>query len=212
MKQLITLCFLICSLAVQAQDIKSLFVALPDSLSPLLSKVNREDFGDFLSNNMKAEVKNRFGRSSQMLKMTDDYLQLKLTSVSSAEMKLLPVNDSTQVICVVKTYRGPVIDSEVKFYTTEWKELPATDFLQYPDRETLYTVPESSEKRDSLELLKAQADMDLYKIRLSQDKPEMYLTYTTPDFLEKEAAKSLRAFLCKDFVCYRWENGKFVQK
>lgn len=36
---------------------KSLFVALPDSLSPLLTKVNRADFGDFLASNMKAEVK-----------------------------------------------------------------------------------------------------------------------------------------------------------
>ena len=212
MKQLITLCLLICSLAVQAQDMKSLYIALPDSLSPLLSKVNREDFGDFLASNMKAEVKNRFGRSSQMLKMTDDYLQLKLSSVSSAEMKLLPVNDSTKVICVVKTYRGPVMDSQIRFYSTEWKELPASDYIQLPERDAFYILPETPEKRDSLALLKTQADMDLYKIRLSQDKPEMYFTYTTPDFMEKEAAKSLGSYIRKEFLCYRWENGKFVKK
>lgn len=48
---------LLCCLSIQAQDMKSLFIALPDSLSPMLTKVNREDFGDFLASNMKAEVK-----------------------------------------------------------------------------------------------------------------------------------------------------------
>lgn len=48
---------MLCSMSLQAQDLKSLYIALPDSLSPLLTKVNREDFGDFLASNMKAEVK-----------------------------------------------------------------------------------------------------------------------------------------------------------
>ena len=74
MKWIIGLVCMLCSMSLQAQDLKSLYIALPDSLSPLLTKVNREDFGDFLASNMKAEVKNRFGQTSEMLKLTDDYL------------------------------------------------------------------------------------------------------------------------------------------
>ena len=85
---------------------KSLFIALPDSLSPLLTEVNRADFGDFLASNMKAQVKNRFGNTSEMLKLTDDYLLLKVSAVSTAEMRLLPLNDSVKVICVVQTLSG----------------------------------------------------------------------------------------------------------
>lgn len=33
------------------------FIAMPDSVAPLLTKVNREDCVDFLASNMKAEVK-----------------------------------------------------------------------------------------------------------------------------------------------------------
>ena len=61
MKQILLIACMLCSLTLPAQDIKSLFIELPDSLSPLLTKVNREDFGDFLASNMKAEVRNRFG-------------------------------------------------------------------------------------------------------------------------------------------------------
>lgn len=58
MKKIAGLLIVLCSvLTLQAQDIKSVFIALPDSLSPLLTKVNREDFGDFLASGMKAEVK-----------------------------------------------------------------------------------------------------------------------------------------------------------
>ena len=88
---------LLCCTGMKAQDMKSLFVALPDSLSPLLTKVNRADFGDFLASGMKAEVKNRFGNTSEMLKLTDNYLKLKVSEVSTVEMKLLPLNDSVKV-------------------------------------------------------------------------------------------------------------------
>ena len=112
------------SLSVNAQDINSVFISMPDSLSPLLTKVNRQDFADFLSSGMKAVVKNRFEGKSEMLKLTDTYLKLKATSSSSEEMKLLPLNDSVNVVCVVKTYAGPAEDSSVSFYSTDWKELP----------------------------------------------------------------------------------------
>ena len=132
---------MLCSLTLSAQDIKSLFIELPDSLSPLLTKVNREDFGDFLASNMKAEVRNRFGKTSEMITMTDDYLMLKVSSVSTAEMKLLPVNDSVKVICVVRTYTAPAADSQIEFYDTSWQELPLSDFLTLLGRRYVLQAP-----------------------------------------------------------------------
>ena len=212
MKSLVIGCLLLCSLSVQAQNIKSLFIASPDSLAPLLTEVNRADFGDFLLNNMKAEVKNRFGKSSEMIKMTEDYLQLKMTSVSSVEMKLLPVNDTTNVICVVHTYNGPVVDSNVKFYSTEWKELPLVNYFQYPDKDEFYIDPVNTEKKDSLNQLKEMLDMYLLKIKLSADNKNMYLTFMTPEFLDKETQKRYQSFLYRDPICYNWENGQFIRK
>ena len=107
MKRILILIFVlyVCGAAGRAQDLKTLFVALPDSLSPLLTEVNRADFGDFLESGMKAEVKNRFGNMSEMTKLTSDYLFLKTTSASTLELKLLPLNDSVKVICAVSPIR-----------------------------------------------------------------------------------------------------------
>ena len=53
--------------SLQAQEAKTLFVNIPDSLTPLLTKVNREDCIDFLESKMKAQVENRFGKKSAFL-------------------------------------------------------------------------------------------------------------------------------------------------
>ncbi len=69
-KTLFVIGMLLCGLSLYAQDMKTLFIAMPDSVAPLLTKVNREDCVDFLASNMKAEVKNRFGKVSELKRLT----------------------------------------------------------------------------------------------------------------------------------------------
>lgn len=91
----------------QAQEAKTCFKNMPDSICPLLSAVNRADFIDFLESKMKAEVTNSFGGKSEMTELAPDYIHVKMTPQSSWQMKLLPVNDSTKVVCVVSTVCAP---------------------------------------------------------------------------------------------------------
>ena len=202
---------LLCCLSIQAQDMKSLFIALPDSLSPMLTKVNREDFGDFLASNMKAEVKNRFGNTSEMLKLTDNYLKLKISKVSMAEMKLLPLNDSVKVICVVHTFEGPASDSSISFYDTSWKRLPADKFLTLPVEDAFYKTPTSEVQADSLKNLRARADMFLLKADLSETDNTLSFTYATPDYLDKETAEEIKPYLVQEPLKYIWKEGHFVR-
>ncbi|MDE6800974.1 MAG: DUF3256 family protein, partial [Phocaeicola sp.] len=74
MKKMLLIIMLLYAFSLHAQDMKSLFIAMPDSVAPLLTKVNREDCVDFLASDMKAEVKNRFGIVSELKNMTHDYL------------------------------------------------------------------------------------------------------------------------------------------
>ena len=67
---------LFASTALWAQEAKTLFVNMPDSLSPLLTKVNREDCIDFLESKMKAQVENRFGKKSEMTDLSKDYIRM----------------------------------------------------------------------------------------------------------------------------------------
>ena len=82
------------STALQAQEAKTLFVNMPDSLSPLLTKVNREDCIDFLESKMKAQVENRFGKKSEMTDLGKDYIRMQMSVQSTWQMKVLALNDS----------------------------------------------------------------------------------------------------------------------
>ena len=95
---------LFASTALWAQEAKTLFVNMPDSLSPLLTKVNREDCIDFLESKMKAQVENRFGKKSEMTDLSKDYIRMQMSSQSTWQMKVLALNDSTNVICTVSTW------------------------------------------------------------------------------------------------------------
>ena len=73
--------------SLQAQEAKTLFVNIPDSLTPLLTKVNREDCIDFLESKMKAQVENRFGKKSEMTELGTDYVRMQMSPQTSWQMK-----------------------------------------------------------------------------------------------------------------------------
>lgn len=198
---------LTCVLLLHAQDMKTLFIAMPDSVAPLLTKVNREDCVDFLASNMKAEVKNRFGKPSELKKLTDDYLFLQTTERSSMEMKLLPVNDSVKVVCVVNTACGPACDSHIRFYDTQWRELEQRDFIQLPSVEVFYLsdIPTDGE----YSAVREKADMELVKASLSEENTGLTFIYTTPDYLAKEEREKLAAYIKKEPLVYEWKDGKY---
>lgn len=210
MKKILLLMFVIYASLLQAQDMKSLFIAMPDSLAPLLTKVNKEDFGDFLESNMKAEVKNRFGKSSEMLRLTSDYLSLKMSGSSEVQMKLLPVNDSVKIVCVVHTYKGPAADSDIRFYSTQWKELPQKSYLVLPSEDAFYEVPVADTDKTALRNLRKQADMYLFVARLSEKENTLLFSYSTPDYLDKVTAEKLKPFLKAEPLKYLWtDDGRF---
>ena len=101
-----------CALSATAQDMKSVFIAMPDSVTPLLSKINREDCVDFLDSNMKARVKNRFDGDAELQTLTEDYLMMQVSEVSTLEMKLLPVREEQDTDYLLKEC-NPMMDPSV---------------------------------------------------------------------------------------------------
>ena len=208
MKQILTILILwICTMSVSAQEMKTIFVNLPDSIEPLLTKVNKEDCVDFLDSGMKAVVKNRFDRSAELKVLTSDYLQMQLSDVSTLELKLLPLKDSVRVICMVKTVCASACDSDIRFFDTKWNELDASDFLKYPVEEVFYLPLDSL--TDDVQELRAKADICLMKASLSADDSSLTWEYTTPLTLHKDDREKLIALLRKEPLVMQWVEGRF---
>ena len=195
------------SLSANAQEAKSVFVQMPDSLSPLLTAVNRADCIDFLESKMKAQVENRFGRTSEMTALSKDYIHMQLSPQTTWQMKLLAINDSTKVICVVSTACAPVCDSAVQFYTTDWKALSTRDYLTLPVMDDFFTAPDST-AAETFNRTRLSADMLLMKGDLSKSDATLTFTFTTPDYMEKETADKLKPFIRRP-LSYVWQGNRY---
>lgn len=207
--RLILLFSILISLSAGAQDINSIFISMPDSLSPLFTKVNRQDFADFLSSGMKAVVRNRFGGNSEMVRLTDNYLKLKTTASSSEEMKLLPLNDTVNVVCVVKTFSGPAEDSQLSFYSTDWKALPLKNFISLPAHGDFYRTTNDSINTVSKE--EFSEAMFIMKAELSDKDNSIVFKCNTVEVMSKESADIMRPYTV-DSLIYKWKNGEFVKE
>lgn len=114
-----------------AQDLKmrDVFNHMPDSLMPYLSQNNRLDFIDFMDSNMKAEVRNKLGGTSEMTALTDDSLAIRMSDALQVNMLLMkldqPVDSFQQVVVFSQTFLIDSVykDSEVLFYSTDWKPI-----------------------------------------------------------------------------------------
>ncbi|MGL4852803.1 MAG: DUF3256 family protein [Phocaeicola sp.] len=208
MKYVITFLLTVVSFCnLQAQEMKQLFIELPDSIAPLLTKVNREDCVDFLDSQMKAEVKNRFGNPSELKELTANYLFLQTTEQSTLQLKLLPQNDSVNIVCAIFTACAPACDSEVRFYTTEWKSLPAAHYITPPLQEAFLQSTDSL--NSEFTSLKKLLDMHLIKVDASSGTHELFISYATPTYLSSDDQKRIAPYIKETPLRYVWRNGKF---
>ena len=91
----------------QAQEMATLFVAMPDQQIPQLEDAWRKDLVDLFQQGKEARVQNTMNGFSSLKQLTADYLLLQVTERSTVEMKLLPLVNNTKVVCVVTTVFGP---------------------------------------------------------------------------------------------------------
>ena len=198
-----------CFNTLTAQNMKELFINMPDTLSLILTKVNRADCADFLASKMQAKVTNRFNNSSEVKILNDNYLLAQVTPNSTWEMRKLPLEDSLSVICMVKTVKGPIEDSRILFYSTDWKKLPTEDFLkEMPTSDDFFLSP-VPEQADSLNDIRIKANITFIKAKLSATQNTLTFIYNTPEYMNKEDSIKIKQFMKNSPLIYEWKDKRF---
>ncbi|MDR3119195.1 MAG: DUF3256 family protein [Mediterranea sp.] len=208
-KQLFAIALILSPFVLRAQEARTLFNSIPEAMLPMLSPVNRADFIDFIDSGMKARVKNKFGDMSEMTDLTDSYIRIKPTDRSTWEMKVLPANDSTKIICVVSTVCGPACDSAVDFYTAGWEKLTASDYLAAPVADDFFQLPDST-RLDDYTRYRNGMTMTLATAALSGQTNTLTFTLTTPTYAGSSAERQSQTTGPQPFLrnppVYLWEN------
>ncbi len=209
MRRLMIACFVSCACAIgmDAQDMTAVFTSMPDQYIPQLEHAWRKDLVDLYNSGKEARLKNTMNGYSCLKELTADYLLLQATERSTVEMKLLPLVNKTYVVCLVSTVNGPVPDSRISFFTTEWTPLSTSDLFARP--EGAWYIKEGVDRRDdAFQEAVSRLDMDLVRYELSPEDLTLTATYTTPLYLGKEEREKLQPYLSEPRV-YKWKRFHF---
>lgn len=190
----------------QAQKMRDVFAAMPDSVLGIMTKNNRLDCIDFIENTMAAKVHNRFDGDTELKVLTLDYLDLQLTKNCRVEMKLLPAGDTLYYICMARTYSGPVAETKVVLYTQDWETLPEESWMQRPAYADFW---ETNDSVDWEEVERLQHLQDMHFVTASLQPDDMRLTFALqPGEVDKEEAERMKKVLRP--VIYEWQGKRFV--
>lgn len=175
-KTLIIICFLTCWLCVSAQSLREVWIEMPDSILPYLSKSQRTELADNVE--MKAEpvVLNVFGDSVRIERMTNNYLLVKASEVTLLEIKLLDNN----TLALVQTWKAPAAESKLSLFDLQWQ--PKEAVVEYNENIVKPDTMTDEEFND----LKSLMYPRLKEYRLSPENNSLSVSWNYPLLSKKE--------------------------
>lgn len=193
--------------AAQAEDLRTLFVNMPDTIMPVLTKSERMDFLDYLDSGMKARVRNKLGGESEMTELSDRSLTVSTSQSGRIEMVLFPRKKGVNLICIIKTVTARYDDSRLAFYDENWMPIDAAGLIELPQFDDYLT--KEALASDSLEVLKRQSMLRLQSVSSTENGLEFQ--YTSLDYIGQDADK-FRSWFKKEPVRYVWNGKRFKRK
>lgn len=205
MKRISIIIFLmLMAISVHAADLRTLFIGMPDSIMPTLTKSDRMDFLDYMDSGMRARVRNKLGGESVMTAFSDHSLSIVTSRSGRLEMALYPRKDGTNVICIIKTVTAHYDDSSLSFYNEDWTPIDGKSLIDLPQFDDYLT--KEALKSDSLDVLKKQSLLRLQSASAIDDGLEF--RYTSLDYIGEDADR-FKSWFKADPIIYIWTGKSF---
>lgn len=171
--------------------LRDAFANAPDELFPLLTRNNRLDCLDFAEGKVSMEVTNLAGGKTRIDSLTQDYMRIRMSSVSYIELRMLPATEQVpQRICMIHTCKGPAEDSHVTLYSANWTQLGR---VERPKAEAFIDDGMEREARGIL------TDLSLMRATFAEDGKSLVWTLSTDELnskQRKEAEGHVHAVTC----------------
>lgn len=178
-KILIIICFLTCWLGVSAQSLREIWIEMPDSILPYLSKSQRTELADYVEMKAEPAVLSTFGDSVRIERMTNNYLLLKANEATRLEIKLLDNN----TLALVQTWMAPAAESKLSLFNLQWQPKEAV-----VDYKVNIVKPDSMSDEDFSDL-KTLMSPRLKEYRLSADNNSLSVSWNYPLLSKKDVKR-----------------------
>lgn len=191
-----------------AQDMAELFVKMLDEYMVELEDAWRKDLVDLYKAGKEAKLQNMMQGTSQLMKLTPDYLKIQTSGRSTIELRRLPLVNHTYILCMVTTVSAPVSDSRIDFFTTDWKPLSAGDLYTPVSAADFLRSDIDTTEVAFLDVM-AALDMDLFVYRLNEEAQTLTAEYTTLDYLDTAMREKAKQFFKTEPKVFTWTRGRF---
>ena len=195
------------AMAGRAADLRTLFVSMPDSILPTLTKSDRMDFLDYMDSGMKARVRNKLGGESVMTQFEENMLSIQTSQAGRFDLVLLKKGKNETLICIIRTVNAKYDDSRLSFFTEDWKPVPTEQLIELPKLDDYLT--KEALKSDSLDVFKKKSMLRLQSIVPVDGALEF--RYTSLDDLGQDADK-YRSWFKLTPIRYTWNGKTFKRK
>jgi hypothetical protein len=185
-----------------AQEMKAMFINMPDAFIPQLESAWRKDLVDLFTSGKEARLKNTFNGYSTLLSLTEDYIKVQSTDRTIIELKRLPLVNNTHIICMITTIYAPAPDSRLHFFTTDWQPLDSRQLFTPVDN--AFFLKEDIDP-DAAALL----DIDLIRYTFEAGSTDLHAHYSTLEYLSSEARAKVAPFISSEVKVYTWEKAFF---
>jgi len=203
MKKIFIAFFIFISTLAFSQKIDDVFKTMPNNIVPGLSDGNRTML---LVDTGKTIIPYPLGEIEK-LAYSPDFLKIKTSEIGTTQIKLLPLINDTQIMCVVKTVCGNACDSHIKFYSTDWKELDAN--LLLPDISAESFLDSSKKDTDNYKFAVSLPDIYPISAEFENGSNTLKLKLDLTKYLSNEQLAEIKPFIKSETITLTWNNTSF---
>lgn len=171
-------------LPLNAQNMRQIWLEMPDSIVPYLNRSLRTELADYVTMGMKSEVMNALRDTTRIEKLTDDYILVQLSNATKLEIKSLDAS----TIAMVQTWCGPLAESKLSLFSNNWEVKPLNI-----DVSPMFVRPDTMSQQRYSELLD-MANVTMNEMQLSVKDNSLTIKYSVP-LLSSTDKKEMQAIL-----------------
>lgn len=157
-------------LPLNAQNMRQIWLEMPDSIVPYLNRSLRTELADYVTMGMKSEAMNALRDTTRIEKLTDDYILVQLSNATKLEIKSLDAS----TIAMVQTWCGPLAESKLSLFTNNWEVKPLNI-----DVSPMFVKPDTMSQQRYSELLD-MANVTMNEMQLSVKDNSLTIKYSVP--------------------------------
>ena len=191
--------------AVDTLTARDVFVNMPLKNLEILSRSTRLDMLDYYDVDSIYQAVNGMEGFSELVKVTPDFLEVKITPVTRLSIMMLRKNKGPEALTLYTVGgNGQAEDTDLTFIGSDLQELPRDKYIKYPSLDDFFDYPDKEEK-------KRVADaVPFPTIEFTADPAtgDLSARLTVGQFMDEKIYEHIRKFM-KPSILYRWKGKRY---